>query len=320
MSCRMLQRWRSQDVGQDRRHGPKTPPKNKLTKSEQKDLLEVANRPEYRDLSPKQIVPKLADSGKFLASESTFYRVLKEAGQATHRERSQPRRHHKPQEFVAYGPEEVWTWDITYLRSALRGSFFYLYLVVDIFSRKIVGWRVENEELADHSSELIRDICTEFGIDPEGLVLHSDNGGPMKGATMLATLQHLGIAASFSRPRVSDDNPYSESLFRTLKYRPWYPDRPFQSIEEARAWVADFVIWYNNEHLHSAVGFVTPADRHDGRDVEILAKRQKVYEQARRLKPERWSGAVRNWTRVEAVTLNPDTSTNNTELAHAAAA
>lgn len=320
MSCRMLQRWRSQDVGQDSRHGPKTSPKNKLTKSEQKHLLEVANRPEYRDLSPKQIVPKLADSGKFLASESTFYRVLKEAGQATHRERSKPRRHHKPQEFVAYGPEEVWTWDITYLRSALRGSFFYLYLVVDIFSRKIVGWRVENEELTDHSSELIRGICTGLGIDPRGLVLHSDNGGPMKGATMLATLQHLGIAASFSRPRVSDDNPYSEALFRTLKYRPWYPDRPFQSIEEARAWVVDFVLWYNNEHLHSAVGFVTPADRHDGRDIEILANRQRVYEQARMRNPERWSGAARNWTRVKSVALNPNASTNNMELAHAAAA
>lgn len=320
VSSRMLQRWRSQSIGEDQRQGPEEVPKNKLSEFERERLLYVANSPEFRDLSPKQIVPKLADRDKYLASESTFYRVLREADQVKHRERSQPRCHHKPREHVAHGPEEVWTWDITYLRSALRGAFFYLYLVVDIFSRKIVGWKVETEELMDHSAELIKCICNETGIDPEGLVLHSDNGGPMKGSTMLATLQRLGIVPSFSRPRVSDDNPYSEALFRTLKYRPWYPNRPFQSIEEARAWVADFVAWYNFEHLHSAIGFVTPDDRHAGRDVEILANRRKVYERARQRRPERWTGAVRNWDRVESVTLNPGASTNHTEVAHAAAA
>lgn len=320
VSSRMLQRWRSQVVGEDRRHGPKKEPKNKLSEIERAHLLDVANRPEFRDLSPKQIVPKLADRDEYLASESTFYRVLREADQAAHRERSQPRRHHKPREHVAHGPAEVWTWDITYLRSALRGAFFYLYLVVDIFSRKIVGWTVETEELMDHSTELIQRICDETGIDPEGLVMHSDNGGPMKGSTMLATLQRLGIVASFSRPRVSDDNPYSEALFRTLKYRPWYPDRPFHSIEEARAWVESFVAWYNSEHLHSAICFVTPDDRHAGRDVEILANRRRVYEQARQRCPERWTGTVRNWDRIESVTLNPESSTNHTEVANAAAA
>ena len=261
VSSRMLQRWHNRGAGEDRRHGPKKAPKNKLSELERASLLDVANSPEFRDLSPKQIVPKLADRDEYLASESTFYRVLREADQVRHRESSQPRRHHKPREHVAHGPGEVWTWDITYLRSALRGAFFYLYLVVDIFSRKIVGWTVEAEELMDHSTELIKRICDEAGIDPVGLVLHSDNGGPMKGSTMLATLQRLGIVASFSRPRVSDDNPYSEALFRTLKYRPWYPDRPFESIEEARAWVESFVAWYNSEHLHSAIGFVTPDDR-----------------------------------------------------------
>lgn len=306
LSCRTIQRWNRQGEREDNRQGPKTGPKNKLSKAERNKVLEVANKPEYRDLSPKQIVPQLADRGQYVASESSFYRILSEADQLTHRERSRPRCHHKPHEYVAHGPEEIWTWDITYLRSAVRGMFFYLYLVVDIWSRKIVGWTVENEESMEHGAELIQRSCMKLGVDPNGLVLHSDNGGPMKGSTMLATLQRLGIVPSFSRPRVSDDNPYSEALFRTLKYRPWYPSRPFQSIEEARAWVESFVTWYNSEHLHSAIGFVTPEDRHAGRDENILARRRIVYEKARSRHPERWSGNVRNWERVGIVKLNPD--------------
>jgi len=320
LSERTVERWIEQDVGDDQRQGPKTEPKNKLNEVERQLVLEVVNWPEYRKLSPKQIVPQLADLGKYIASEASIYRILKEAKQLKHRESSQPRRHHKPREHVARGPLEVFSWDITYLRSAVRGEFYYLYLVLDIWSRKIVGWRVEKSESMDFASELITSICDELGVDPEGIVLHSDNGGPMKGSTMLATLHVLGIVASFSRPRVSDDNPFSEALFRTLKYRPWYPERPFQSLDEARAWVCAFVNWYNGEHLHSAIGFVTPNDRHAGRDVEILAKRHELYEQARLMRPERWSGATRNWNRVEVVKLNPDAETNHEGEAHAAAA
>ncbi len=320
LSERTVERWREQEVGDDRRQGPKTPPKNKLTEAERERVLETANSPEYRSLSPKQIVPQLADQGVYIASESSFYRVLKAAKQLKHREPSQPRRHHKPREHVAHGPLEVWSWDITYLRSAVRGEFFYLYLVLDIWSRKIVGWRVEETESMDYSSEFIRVICDELGVDPEGIVLHSDNGGPMKGSTMLATLKALGIVASFSRPRVSDDNPYSEALFRTLKYRPWYPEQPFRSLDEAQAWVCAFVEWYNGDHLHSAISYVTPNDRHSSRDVEILAKRHEVYEQARQRHPERWSGATRNWGRVKVVKLNPDSRTNHEVEADAAAA
>jgi len=283
-------------------------------------LLEVANSPEYRDLSPKQIVPQLADKGEYVASESTFYRELHKADQIKHREPSRPRRHHKPHAYKAHGPLEVWTWDITYLRSTVRGLYYYLYLVLDIWSRKIVGWRVEDVELMDYSANLIHTICDELGIDPTGLVLHADNGGPMKGSTMLATLQRLGIVTSFSRPSVSDDNPYSEALFRTLKYRPWYPSRPFESLAEARVWVASFVAWYNTVHLHSAIGFVTPADRHAGRDVAILANRRAVYEQAQQKHPERWSRGTRSWARVEVVHLNPEAETKRSVEAHAEAA
>jgi putative transposase len=309
-----------QDTGDDRRHGPKTTPGNKLSDAERQRVLDIVNSPEYRSLSPKQIVPRLADQGTYIASESSIYRILAAADQNAHREPSKPRKHHKPNEYVAHGPLEVFSWDITYLRSAVRGEFYYLYMVVDIWSRKIVGFRVERIESMDYSAELIKAICDELGVDPDGIVLHSDNGGPMKGSTMLATLLALGIVASFSRPQVSNDNPYSEALFRTLKYRPWYPNRPFQTLEEARAWVSAFVDWYNDEHLHSAIGYVTPNDRHAGQDVEILAQRRAVYEQAKRRHPERWSGATRNWSRVEVVELNPDAATNHTDEAHAAAA
>jgi transposase InsO family protein len=185
--------------------------------------------------------------------------------------------------------------------------FFYLYLVLDMWSRKIVGWTVEACESKELSSALIQRACEELGVDPKNLKLHADNGGPMKGSTMLATLQRLGIVASFSRPRVSDDNPYSEALFRTLKYRPEYPNKPFGSLEEARTWVAGFVTWYNTCHLHSAIRFVTPDDRHFGREQEVLARRRATYEKARQRHPERWSGAIRDWSPVGTVYLNPNT-------------
>ena len=208
-------------------------------------------------------------------------------------------------EHVATAANQVWSWDITYLPSAVRGRFFYLYLVEDIWSRRIVGFEVHEEESMELSSALVLTTCTAEGVDPRGLVLHSDNGGPMRGSTMLATLSHLGIVASFSRPSVSDDNPFIESLFRTLKYRPAYPYRPFETLEQARTWVAGFVTWYNTEHRHSGIRFVTPNERHDGREDDVLAQRVRVYERARRKHPNRWSRGTRNWTPAPAVFLNP---------------
>ena len=177
---------------------------------------------------------------------------------------------------------------------------------MDVWSRKIVGAAVHDRESPDLAAELIEEVCILYEIDPRGLVLHSDNGGPMKGSTMLATLQRLGIMPSFSRPGVSNDNPFSESLFRTMKYRPWYPSKPFGSLAEAQAWVALFVRWYNTEHLHSGINFVTPTDRHEGREDAIFAQRRGVYEAARRRYPERWSGSTRKWESVKEVRLNPE--------------
>lgn len=305
LSVRTTERWRTQDGSADGRAGPRTTPKHKLSDEERRVVLAVANSPELRGKSPRQIVPILADRGVYIASESTFYRVLHEAGLMQHRERARPRTSRKPDEHVARAPNQVWCWDITYLRSSVRGAFFYLYMVIDIYSRKIVGWWVAREESMEISADLIERATREHGVPKSSLVLHADNGGPMKGSTMLATLHKLGVLASFSRPRVSDDNPYAEALFRTLKYRPGYPRKPFQSLDEARAWVAGFVSWYNTEHLHSAIRYVTPDERHDGMDKPILAARHQVYQTAYRRTPRRWSGETRNWTPVGAVALNP---------------
>ena len=300
-----MQRWKHSP--EDGRRGPKKPPPNSLSAFERRRIVDVATSPEFCDLSPKQIVPLLADRGVYLASESSFYRVL-HAEELQHRRGRAKPPVPRDREHVATRPWQVASWDITWLRSHLRGRFFYLYLVEDVWSRKILGWTVQDAENSGHAAALverIRDEAVDAGVDLDGWVLHADNGIPMKGATMLATMQRLGIIPSFSRPSVSDDNPFSESLFRTLKYVPNYPQHGFETIESARAWVAGFVRWYNDGHLHSGIGFVTPADRHAGRDVAILARRRKTYARARRRHPKRWTTTCRAWERPSAVRLNP---------------
>lgn len=308
VDVRTLQRWRKTGVCDDQRLGPKSDPKNKLCARERQQLLVIANLPEHRDLSVSQIVPRLADHGVYVASESTFYRVLRAEKQVHHRERSRPAIHSRPRELVATQPNQVWSWDITYLLSPVKGVYFYLHLVMDIFSRKIVGFEVHLTESAETASELIANACRREGVNRGQLALHQDNGSPMKAGNFLALLQLLGVAPSFSRPGVSDDNPFVEALFRTLKYRPEYPDDPFASIEAAREFIGRFVHWYNTQHLHSNIRFVTPAARHAGEDRTILARRARVYEQARARRPERWSKSTRNWSPVEQVVLNPKAS------------
>jgi transposase InsO family protein len=303
ISERSVQRWRSRKGG-DLRRGPSSQPSNKLSAEERENVLKIANSKGFRDLSPKQFVPLMADKGQYVASESTFYRILREEDLVKHREPSRPPSP-RPQERLATGPCQLWSWDITYLKSLIRGQFFYLYLFMDIWSRKIVAAEVFLDESSDYSAQLFADTCRKYAIDPDTLTLHADNGGPMKGSTMLATLQNLGVVPSFSRPRVSDDNPFSESLFRTLKYRPEYPSVPFASLEEARNWVSTFVNWYNTEHLHSSLRFVTPDDRHFGREENILLNRQRVYGKARLKNPNRWAKSLRNWEPVGDVCLNP---------------
>ncbi len=317
LTIRTVERWKTDDDG---RHGPNHAPLNKLSSAEREKIIAIATSVEFRDMSPSQIVPQLATRGEYVASESTFYRTLRAEDMQHHRGRKRsptPRPH--PREHVADRPWQVASWDITYLRSHLRGAFYYLYLVEDVWSRKILGWEVHSEESSDLAAALVERIRVEAGpdVDLVGWVLHSDNGGPMKGATMLATLQHLGVVPSFSRPSVSNDNPFIESLFSTMKSVPKYPSSGFASIEDARVWVAGFVDWYNHEHQHSRIGFVTPAERHAGDDIAILAARRVTYERARCRHPERWAHETRPWTRPLTVTLNPEaqTETNSNQLA-----
>ena len=311
LACREMSSTRGQcSVGAGRATGARTNAKGPARRRS-RSSLKRRGRPSsrrrtrrFRDLSPKQIVPRLADRGQYLASESTFYRVLRAEGLMAHRGPSKPRTVRRPEELVATGPNEVWSWDITYLPTQVRGTFFYLYLFVDVWSRRIMKAVVLREESADNAARLLADACMEHQVQHQILTLHSDNGSPMKGSTMLATMQALGVVPSFSRPSVSNDNPYSEALFRTLKYVPSYPRKPFESIDAAWAWVERFVAWYNCEHRHSGIGFVAPDERHQGHDVRVLLARRTVYAAARRRHPARWSRHARQWNAPATVSLN----------------
>ena len=182
---------------------------------------------------------------------------------------------------------------------------------MDVFSRKIVGYNVFLEQSAELASQVVSKAYQTEGVTKQQVTLHSDNGGPMKGSMMLATLESLGVAASFSRPSVSNDSPFSEALFKTCKYRPDYPDKPFESQDAALAWVIAFVHWYNNVHQHSGISFVTPNERHEGNDKAILHQRKRVYELARQKNPNRWSKQTRNWDRIDEVYLNKKRSNNH---------
>ena len=307
ISARTYQRWADSLDKEDGRLTAKHDPANKLTELERQQMIKIANDPEYDDLSPSKILPMLADEGRYIASESSFYRVLKAAKQLSHRHRSKPARQiKKPRALTATAPNQLYSWDITYLPTAVRGLFFYLYLVMDIYSRKVVGWQVYEAESSALAADLMTDICQRERVAPGQVILHSDNGSPMKGASLLATLQGLGVMPSYSRPSVSNDNPYSESLFRTLKYRPEYPEHGFADLQGARIWVTGFVDWYNTQHLHSAIKLVTPQQRHSGEDKAILVNRKNVYQQAKAKNPIRWSGEIRNWDPITEVHLNPE--------------
>jgi len=313
ISTRTVQRWKdSSIIIDDQRKYRKQTPANKLSPEERAEILKICNEKEYKNLPPSQIVPALADKNIYIASESSFYRVLKEANQLKHRGKAKPRTITKPEPYIATCSNQVWTWDITYLPTAIKGSFYYLYMIMDIFSRKIVGWEIYETQTDEQAAKTITKAYFSEGVSEEDLVLHSDNGSPMKGATMLATLQNLGVTASFSRPSVSNDNPYSESLFKTLKYKPGYPVKPFDSLDSSREWTLGFVRWYNEEHKHSGIKFVSPSIRHCGKDVKILENRMNIYVKAKEKHPERWSGNIRDWTVLEKVYLNPGKKVDKT--------
>lgn len=313
ISLRTVQRWRHHP--EDRRRHALREPANKLSAAEREAVLVVANRPGYASLTPHQIVPKLADEGIYLASESTFYRVLKAAGQGQRRGRSKKPVRRPITTHRATGPNQVWCWDITWLPTTVKGRYFYWYMIKDIYSRKLVANEVFETECADHARALLSKACLREQTAGRPLVLHSDNGATMRGMTMLAAMQELGVTASFSRPRVSNDNAYAEALFRTAKYCPLWPERPFDTLEQARHWVHRFVGWYNEKHRHSALRYVTPMQRHMGHARALLDQRRQLYEAARLRNPQRWTRHTRNWTLQDEVFLNPErTQSTNVDL------
>lgn len=310
LSARTVQRWtREGEVGEDQRPRAVRPtPANALTPEEEQAILEACHRPDFASLPPEQIVARLLDEEhRYIASVSSVYRVLRRHGELAHRGRAKPAvPHPQPTTFHATAPHQVWSWDCTWLPGPVKGLFFYLVMILDIYSRKLVGWEVFHAESAHHASLVIRRAVLAEGLIDQLLVLHADNGSPFKGATLLETLHALNITPSYSRPRVSNDNAYSEALFRTCKYVPGYPVDGFDSLEAAQRWVQDFVVWYNTEHRHSAIRFVTPEERHRGEDRAILAQRHALNQAAREAHPERWSGKTRNWEPIEVVSLNPE--------------
>ena len=309
---RTLQRWKAHEglvSGDGRPQAVRPVPSHALSAVERAELLRVANEPRFADVPPARIVPMLADEGVYLASESTFSRVMRAEGQTAHRGRAKKPRTVRPATtHIATAPRQVWCWDMTYLAAAVLGRWFHLYLILDLYSRKIVGWEVHDTDDSDHAAHLVRRTALAEGIAamPIKPVLHGDNGSTLKATTVLEMLYWLGVKPSYSRPRVSDDNAYAESLFRTAKYRPEFPSKGFADLEAARTWAAEFVRWYNVEHRHSGIRYVSPAQRHAGEDHAILAARHALYSKARALNPARWSRATRNWSPIGAVTLNPE--------------
>ena len=279
-------------------------PRNKLSEAERQQILKLCNSPEFASLPPNVIVPTLADKGIYIASESTCYRILKSANQLTRRTREGQYR--RPDALKATAPNRVWSWDISYIPSWIKGQHFYLYMIADIYSRKIIAAEIFTSESGENAAELLQRAVWNEKCSSRNIVLHSDNGGPMRSYTLLAKMYARGVLSSYSRPRVSNDNPYSESLFRTLKYRPWWPENGFHKIDDARAWVSRFVNWYNLEHKHSGIKYVTPDERHRGLDMKILAARKSIYMLAHQQHPERWSKQLRNCDYIAEVHLNPE--------------
>jgi len=312
IDVRTLQRWKAHRgllAGDGRPEALRPTPAHALTCAEREQIVRVANEARFADTPPARIVPALADEGVYVASESSFQRVLRAHGQMRHRGRAKaPRKSRPPTTHVATAARQLWCWDMTFLPAQVIGRWFFLYLILDVYSRKIVGFEVHDSDDADHAAQLVKRTALAEGIHAmlAKPVLHGDNGSTLKATTVLAMLHWLGVKPSYSRPRVSDDNAYVESLFRTAKYRPEFPDKGFADLHQARVWAADFVHWYNHEHRHSGIRYVSPAQRHAGDDKAILAARHALYCQARQRNPRRWSGATRNWTPVGAVTLNPE--------------
>ncbi len=268
---------------------PRPTPKHALTTKERDIVLNTLNSNKYVDLPPTQIYAKLLDDGQYLCSARTMYRILEDNNQVRERRHIIDRTQFKKPELIATKPNQVWSWDITKLKGPVAWTYFYLYVIIDIFSRYVVGWLVADREAASLAKLLIDETCCRQSILPDQLTIHSDRGSSMKSKVVAQLYADLGITKSFSRPSVSNDNPYSESQFKTMKYRPEFPDR-FGAIQDTRAFCHPYFDWYNNDHQHSGIGFYTPADVHFGRVESLREIRQTTLDAAFLARPDRFKG------------------------------
>jgi transposase InsO family protein len=308
ISTATFYRWKKVGAA-DKRKGARKRVVRKLTEEEREKIINVACEDRFKDSTPYEIVAILLDEGIYLASVSTFYRILRAAGLIHHRGNSRPgHKQDRPIELKANGPDQVYSWDITWLPTCVRGLFLFAYMIIDVWSRKVVGWEIHTEKSAAITEEMFKRLAREKNL--KGVKLHSDNGHPMKGSMLLVTLHLMGVLPSFSRPRVSNDNPFIESFFKTVKFTPGYPGR-FRDIEHTREWMADFVAWYNTEHRHSGIGYITPQQRHSGQVKKIMRFRNEVMEEARIIHPERFSGKPVRWSEHPVVYLNPSVETRH---------
>jgi len=283
----------------------KAAPPRALTAQECQAILEIVNSERFMDKSPREIYAALLDEGIYLCSWRTIYRLLKDRGEVRERRNQAVAPIYKRPELLAIKPRQLWSWDITKLRGAQRYCYYQLYVIIDVFSRFIVGWMLSEQESGELAEEFIAETCAKEGIGVNELTLHADRGSSMKSKCVAQLLADLGVQKSHSRPHVSNDNPFSEAQFKTLKYRPSYPDR-FGCIEDARVWVREFINWYNQEHHHVGLSLLTPAMVHHGVGGKVLADRAQTMDKFYEIHPDRFvKGAPKMGKLPEAVWINP---------------
>ena len=284
---------------------PRLPSPRALSETETTTIRAILNSERFQDQSPREVYATLIDEGQYVCSYRTMYRILEEHAEI--RERRNQLRHpeYKKPELLATQPNQLWSWDITKLRGPAKWTYFYLYVILDVFSRFVVGWMIADQESAALAHFLIAETCDRQGIQPQQLTIHADRGSSMTSKSVALLLADLGVIKTHSRPHVSDDNPYSEAQFKTLKYQPDFPGS-FGCLADARTWAKRFFEWYNNQHHHSGIGLLTPTDVHSGRAEAVRQQRQQVLALAFEKNPERFvKGAPQPPLLPPAVWINP---------------
>lgn len=284
---------------------PRRAPERALSATERQVVLETLNSEPFADLAPAQVYNQLLDAGQYLCSIRSMYRILGDNSLVRERRNVLRHPHYKCPELLATGPNQVWSWDITKLLGPVKWSYFHLYVMLDIYSRYVVGWLIADSEKASLAKRLIAETCEKQNVQPGQLTIHADRGASMMAKTTAQLLADLSIVDSHSRPRVSNDNPFSESHFKTIKYRPDFPER-FASYQHARSVCRELLTWYNTEHRHSGISYLTPKVVHYGQADAALKYRQQVLDQAHALSPERFVRAAPRVPQLPpAVWINP---------------